>query len=147
MPAEPRHAGLAAEYAHVTAPLRRLADRYASEVCVALCAGDDVPDWVHAEIHDLPSTMQRTGQLAARYERMVLDLVEAGVLQSHVGESYDGVVVAVNEQEPTRGTVTVREPAVEAPLVSASPLPLGTEAQVRLTTADVSARKVEFTLE
>ena len=147
MPADPRHAGLAAEYAHVTAPLRRLADRYASEVCVALCAGDEVPDWVHAEIHDLPSTMQRTGQVAARYERMVLDLVEAGVLQSHVGESYDGVVVAVNEQEPTRGTVTVREPAVEAPLVSAVPLPLGTEAQVRLTTADVSARKVEFTLE
>jgi exoribonuclease R len=146
-PAEPRHAGLAAEYAHVTAPLRRLADRYASEVCVALCAGDEVPDWVHAEIHDLPSTMQRTGQLAARYERMVLDLVEAGVLQSHVGESYDGVVVAVNEQEPTRGTITVRDPAVEAPVVSASPLPLGTEAQVRLTTADVSARKVEFTLE
>ena len=45
---------------------------------------------------------------------------------------------AVNEQEPTRGTVTVREPAVEAPVVSASPLPLGTEAQVRLTTADVA---------
>ena len=78
MPAEPRHAGLAAEYAHVTAPLRRLADRYASEVCVALCAGDEVPDWVHAALPDLPATMQRTGQLAARYERMVLDLVEAG---------------------------------------------------------------------
>jgi len=146
-PAEPRHAGLAAEYAHVTAPLRRLADRYASEVCVALCAGDDVPDWVHAALHELPKTMQRTGQLAARYERMVLDLVEAGVLQSHVGESYEGVVVAVDEQEPTRGTVTVREPAVEAPLVSAGPLPLGTEAQVRLTTADVASRRVEFTLE
>ena len=43
MPAEPRHAGLAAEYAHVTAPLRRLADRYASEVCVALCAGTTWP--------------------------------------------------------------------------------------------------------
>ena len=50
-------------------------------------------------------------------------------------------------RSPTRGTVTVREPAVEAPVVSASPLPLGTEAQVRLTTADVTARKVEFTLE
>jgi exoribonuclease R len=147
MPAEPRHAGLAAEYAHVTAPLRRLSDRYASEVCLALCAGDDVPDWVRVALPGLPATMQRTGQLAARYERMVLDLVEAGVLTAHVGESFEGVVVAVNEQEPTRGTVTVRDPAVEAPLVSPSPLPLGTEAQVRLTTADVAARKVEFTLE
>lgn len=146
-PAEPRHAGLAAEYAHVTAPLRRLADRYASEVCVALCAGEDVPSWVHAALPDLPATMQRTGQLAARYERMVLDLVEAGVLHAHVGERFEGVVVSVNDQEPTRGTVTVRDPAVEAPLVSPSPLPLGTEAQVRLTTADVGQRKVEFTLE
>jgi hypothetical protein len=69
------------------------------------------------------------------------------VLQARVGESFEGVVVSVDDKEPTRGTVTVREPAIEAPLVSASPLPLGTEAQVRLTTADVQARKVEFTLE
>ena len=146
VPAEPRHAGLAAEYAHVTAPLRRLADRYASEVCIALCAGDEVPDWVHTALPDLPKTMQRTGQLAARYERMVLDLVEAGVLRDHVGESFEAVVVSVNDKEPTRGTVTLREPAVEAPVVSATPLPLGTEATVRLTTADVAERKVEFTL-
>jgi hypothetical protein len=53
----------------------------------------------------------------------------------------------VDEKEPTRGTVTVREPAVEAPVVSAAPLPLGPEAQVRLTTADVAARRVEFTRE
>ena len=131
----------------MTAPLRRLADRYASEVCVALCAGDDVPDWVHAALPDLPTTMQRTGQLAARYERMVLDLVEAGVLRDRVGERFEGVVVSVDEQEHTRGTITVRDPAVEAPLVSPSPLPFGTEAQVRLTTADVATRKVEFTLE
>jgi exoribonuclease R len=147
VPAEPRHAGLAAEYAHVTAPLRRLADRHTSEVCLALCAGEDVPDWVRAALPDLPATMQRTGQLANRYERMVLDLVEAGLLQHRVGESFQGVVVAVDDTEPTRGTVTVRDPAVEARLVSAAPLPLGTEAQVRLTMADVDARKVEFTLE
>jgi hypothetical protein len=91
--------------------------------------------------------MQRTGQLANRYEQMVLDLVEAGVLQSRLGESFAGVVVSVDDKEPTRGTVTVREPAIEAPLVSAAPLPLGVETQVRLTTADVAARRVEFTLE
>ena len=33
------HAAVAAPYAHVTAPLRRLADRYAIEVCLALLAG------------------------------------------------------------------------------------------------------------
>jgi VacB/RNase II family 3'-5' exoribonuclease len=145
-PADPRHHGLAAEYAHVTAPLRRLADRHASEVCVALCAGDDVPDWVRAALPDLPKTMQRTGQLAARYERMVLDLVEAGLLRDRVGEEFAGVVVSVEEKDQTKGTVTLREPAVEARVVSAEPLPLGTEAQVRLTTADLAERRVEFTL-
>ena len=91
--------------------------------------------------------MQESSQRANRYERMVLDLVEAGLLQHRVGESFAAVVVEVNGKDPTRGIVTIAEPAVEAPVVSASELPLGTEVRVRLTTADVSQRKVEFTLE
>ena len=39
LPEHTRHAALAIDYAHVTAPLRRLVDRFAGEVCVALCAG------------------------------------------------------------------------------------------------------------
>ena len=38
-PSVPIHAGVAAPYAHVTAPLRRLADRYANEIVLAHCAG------------------------------------------------------------------------------------------------------------
>jgi len=77
----------------------------------------------------------------------VLDLVEAGLLQHRVGESFDAVVVEVHEKDPTRGVVTVAEPAVEAPVVSATDIPLGTDVRVRLTTADLAHRKVEFTLE
>ena len=146
-PAQPLHSALNAEYAHVTAPLRRLGDRYASEVCIALCAGTEVPDWVHAALPDLARTMQESSQRANRYERMVLDLVEAGLLQHRVGESFAAVVVEVNEKDPTRGIVTVADPAVEAPVVSASDVPLGTDVRARLTTADVEHRKVEFTLE
>ncbi len=50
-PAEPQHSALASEYAHVTAPLRRLGDRYAGEICLALCAGDEVPGWVLERLH------------------------------------------------------------------------------------------------
>ena len=146
-PAQPLHSALNAEYAHVTAPLRRLADRYASEICVALCAGTEVPDWVRAALPHLAGEMQESAQRAHRYERMVLDLVEAGLLQHRVGESFAAVVVEVNEREPTRGIVTIADPAVEAPVVSASDIPLGTEVRVRLTTADLAQRKVEFTLE
>jgi exoribonuclease R len=145
-PAEPLHAALASEYAHVTAPLRRLGDRYAGEICLALSAGTEVPDWVRAALPGLPKTLQSSAQRAHTYERAVLDLVEAGVLQHRVGESFSGVVVEVEEKDPTHGVVMVEDPAVEARVVSASPLPLGTRVRVRLTVADVAARKVQFEL-
>ena len=40
LPDQPEHAALASPYAHVTAPLRRLVDRYGLEICAALCAGE-----------------------------------------------------------------------------------------------------------
>ena len=43
LPEQPQHSALASEYAHVTAPLRRLGDRYAGEICLALCAGTRCP--------------------------------------------------------------------------------------------------------
>jgi exoribonuclease R len=146
VPAEPMHAALVSEYAHVTAPLRRLCDRYAAEVCVAICAGVKVPDWVLAALPDLPKTMQRSGQRAKSYERAVLDLVEAGVLTDRVGEEFDAVVVSRDEKDPTRGVAMVKDPGVEAPVVGGAELPLGTDVIVRLATADLDARKVEFRL-
>jgi exoribonuclease R len=147
VPAEPQHAALASEYAHVTAPLRRLGDRYAGEICVALCAGSDVPGWVIEKLHELPKTLQASGQRAHRYERAVLDLVEAGVLASRVGDTFDAVVVEVDEDQPTRGELTVPDPAVEARVVGSSDLPLGQAVKARLAQADVRSRKVEFELE
>jgi exoribonuclease R len=146
VPEEPLHAALVSEYAHVTAPLRRLCDRYAAEVCVAVCAKTDVPDWVKEALPELPKTMQRSGQRAKSYERAVLDLVEAGVLASRVGEEFEAVVISVDEKDPVRGVVMVKEPGVEGPVVGDAPLPLGTDVTVRLASADLTARKVEFRL-
>lgn len=42
-PADPGHAALAAPYAHCTAPLRRLADRFVQEVCAALAGESTCP--------------------------------------------------------------------------------------------------------
>lgn len=145
VPAQPEHAALAAEYAHVTAPLRRLADRYAGEVCVALCAGEDVPGWVLDALPGLPKTMQGGDQVARQYERRILDLVEAEVLRSRLGETFTGVVVDVDDDE-RRGSVVLADPAVEGPVSSAQRLPLGGEVQVQLAEADVTARRVRFEL-
>jgi exoribonuclease R len=147
MPADPVHAALASEYAHVTAPLRRLGDRYAGEICVALCAGTEVPSWVRARLAEIPELMKDAGRRAGQYEAMVLNLVEAGVLHPHVGETFEGVVTDVDERDATRGTVTIWEPAIEARVTSSGPLPLGTETQVRLTQADVGSRSVAFRID
>lgn len=139
-----QHAAIAAHYAHVTAPLRRLVDRYGLEVCRAVCAGEPVPGWVRDALPALPRTMARTTQRAGRYERGALDAVEALVLERHVGEVFRGVVVDVDPlDDGVRGTVVIAEPAVEA-TVHAPQLPLGEEVGVRLEEVDVPARTVRF---
>lgn len=146
LPEQTTHSAIAAEYAHVTAPLRRLGDRYAGEVCLAVCAGTPVPDWVREALPGLPKELQDSARRAGSYERAVLDLLEAAVLADRIGEQFDGVVTSVREDEPSQGVVVLAEVGVEAPVSSDRPLPLGEDVEARLTTADVAARKVAFTL-
>jgi exoribonuclease R len=146
VPAQPEHSALASEYAHVTAPLRRLVDRYALEVCVSLCAETEVPSWVLEKLEELPRTMQESGRKASQYEGSILALVEAAVLHKHVGKTFAGVVVQLDDKDETKGDVVIQEPAVEASITGKEPLPLGTDVQVRLVEADVTSRTVLFEL-
>ena len=50
----PFHAAMAATYAHGTAPLRRLADRYVTEAALAIVNGKPVPNWVTTAFSDFP---------------------------------------------------------------------------------------------
>lgn len=141
-----QHGGLATHYAHATAPLRRLVDRYVLEACVALHHGEEVPGWVRDALPGLPATMRASGQAAGRWERGVLDLVEAAVLADRVGEDLRAVVVEVTG-DGSRGEVTVEDPAVEGRLVAAEGagrLPLGEEVLVRVEAVDVGARRVDL---
>ncbi len=146
LPEQAEHSALASEYAHVTAPLRRLVDRYAAEICVALSADRDVPGWVLERLDELPATMQASAQRARQYESAIVNLVEAEVLRDAVGETFPGVVVAVDADEPTRGDAMVRRPAIEAPVTGAEELPLGADVTLRLTEADPARRSVRFEL-
>ncbi|GII78076.1 ribonuclease R [Sphaerisporangium rufum] len=143
-PAEAGHAAVAAPYAHVTAPLRRLADRYATEVCLAVAAGVPVPEPVQQALAELPALMEGAGRRAAAAERACVDLVEAFVLRDRVGQDFDAVVVDVDEGRP-RGVVQVTDPAVIA-RCDGEDLPLGEKVRVRLTCADLTTREVRFTL-
>ena len=103
------HGAIAAPYAHVTAPLRRLVDRYGEEVCLAACAGKPVPEWVRAALPDLPTVMSATGRVGRSVANGALAALEALVLNGHVGQVFDGVITSVRKGQ---GEVVLAEPAV-----------------------------------
>ena len=146
VPEQPVHSALASEYAHVTAPLRRLVDRYALEICVSLCAEEPVPDWVLTKLDVMPRTMQESGRRASQYESLILALVEAAVLHPLVGKTFPGVVVAADHDDESKGDVVIQEPAIEASISSSEQLPLGTDVHVKLVEADPASRTVRFEL-
>lgn len=139
------HAAVAAPYAHCTAPLRRLVDRYAGELCVAAVAGAEPPRWALDALQALPERMAEGGRLANTAERECVDLVEAALLKDHVGETFEATVIDVKDNEPMVGTVHLEEPAVVGRVESRSArLPLGDRIRVRLTRADPGRAKVLF---
>jgi len=145
LPAITTHAAVAAPYAHCTAPLRRLVDRYASEICLAAVAGSAPPDWVLAALGALPKEMADATRRAGTVERECVDLVEAALLKDRVGELFEGCVVDVEEHQPTVGTIQLETPAIVARVDGGTtPLPLGERLRVRLIQADPGTSKVRF---
>jgi exoribonuclease R len=140
-PKEPMHTAVAAPYAHVTAPLRRLVDRYALEACLAIASGADVPAWVRAAFPRLPDEMRDGSERGSRLERSIVDAVEAAVLAPMVGSEFEALVVDV--WKGGRGEVAIRRPAVIGPCDRATEL--GSRVRVRLGDADVVTRTVRFT--
>lgn len=148
LPAQPMQSAVAAEYAHATAPLRRLVDRYVGEVCVALCANQPVPDWVRSTLPVLPDLMAEADRRAKHYERQVIDLIEAVLLAPRVGETFTGAIVEISGGHGNghEGVVMLRDPAIEARVKAPAPLPLGQDVAVRLVEADPVRRLVRFEL-
>jgi exoribonuclease R len=143
VPEQPLHSAVAMPYAHATAPLRRLADRYVSEVCLALCAGEPVPAWARGALPRLPDAMAGATRRANALDRAAIDLAEAVVLAPRVGQRFSAMVV---DRGDSGGTVQLADPAVRARCVGAD-LPLGERIAVRLVTADPARRQVVFARE
>ena len=132
------HSAIAARYAHVTAPLRRLVDRYGEEVCIAACAQAPVPEWVLQALPDLPGVMEQTGKRARAIGRGALTALEALVLRGHEGEVFDGVITS---ERDGRGELVLAEPAVVTEIRAGKKaldggLPVGEHVRVRLLSAD-----------
>ncbi|MEO5535128.1 MAG: RNB domain-containing ribonuclease [Pseudolysinimonas sp.] len=136
-PEQTIQSAIAAPYAHVTAPLRRLVDRFALEVCVALSANVPVPDEVRAALPEIPTAMARSTNLSGRLDRMTLDAVEAAVLAPHLGETFDAVAI-------TGSTLQLLDPAVQT--AAPSPQQPGTAVRVRIEATDIAKGTVQVSL-
>lgn len=157
------HTGIGGPYAHVTAPLRRLGDRFATEICLALRAGTEIPQWVLAHLDALPESLQSAGKKASSIDRACVDLAEAVVLAEHVGEQFAVYVLrdapapdpqpadgkdgngGKNGKQPkaARGEVFLAQPPVFGPCTG--PIVQGVKTPVRLATADPDKRRILFT--
>lgn len=140
VPEQTLQSAIAAPYAHVTAPLRRLVDRFGLAVCEALSTGSAVPTWAVDALEDLPEIMSASGQQARQVERGCLDAVEAAVLATRIGEVFPAVVV--DETSGGKPIIQIAEPAITE--TAEGEAELGSAIQVRLESADVETRAVTF---
>lgn len=142
IPEVTQQAAVAAPYAHVTAPLRRLVDRYGLVICEALSRDAEVPQWVRSALATLPDDMKKSDELARKAERAATDIIEAAFMSGHVGESFEAVVVDNNGKEGL--LVQLTEHAVIQPVPGTAEL--GSTVQVKVVCADIAAGKAEFAL-
>lgn len=139
-PEQPDHAAVAAPYAHVTAPLRRLVDRFGLVVCAAVSNGTEVPAWARAALPSLPEVMRESDRRARAAERACADATEAAVLHDRVGQGFSAVVI--DHAERGMEVQLVDEPVVA--LVEGDRAPLGGSLTVRLERADIRSGTVAF---
>ena len=145
-PTSPDQAAIAAPYAHVTAPLRRLVDRWGLVICEALCSGSPVPEWATSSLSELPAIMRASSSLVGRLNAAGIDRVEAALLRDLVGT---GLSATVLEVTASSARVQLDEPPVTAQLDLAAgtdpPVP-GERVEVFVSGADVASGSIELEL-
>lgn len=130
---------VAAPYAHVTAPLRRMGDRYANELVVSIAAKKAPPAWCLDALRAVPDEMKDADRREGELERRIVDFVEAVAMQHREGEIFAASVVEVGHRG---GTIQLADPAVLAQCDGS--LVLGTTIRARLIEADPERGRLRF---
>jgi exoribonuclease R len=140
LPEHPAHHAIAAPYAHVTAPLRRMADRLTNELVLRLSKRPNLPEWLLDRLEEVPEAMKHADSRDRELESRIVDYVEAMMLQARVGQTFEGLIV---ESGAHGGLVQLKDPAVLGACKGVS-LPLGHHMEVRLAKADPESSRIEF---
>ena len=136
----PWHVAMAATYAHATAPLRRLADRYVVRAALAIANGQDVPDAVTQAFAKLPPVMAHADALGGQIERAVVDLAEAVMLKGSEGQVFPAIVTDTDE----RGARMQLSDQPVVARVAAHAVQPGDAITVRLISTDPERRLIQF---
>ncbi len=136
------HAAVADAYAHVTAPLRRLVDRFGLVVCEAIARDAEVPDWVRLALPTLPALMAQADRRTRAVERASNDAVEAAILAGRAGETFTAVVVDVEQKGRSIVQLTDLPILAQAEGVAR----LGAEVTVRVDSADITAGRISLSV-
>lgn len=140
-PSATTQAAIGAPYAHATAPLRRLVDRWSLAICLAVSRGEEAPAWARDSLAELPGLMQESGQRASRLNSATVNAVEAALLTPLVGSTVTATVIELRGE---RATIQIADPAVTA----SAPVPAGSKpgdpVHLRVVRADIGRGEVEF---
>lgn len=137
---KPWHAAMAATYCHMTAPLRRLADRYVIRAALSLANGRPIEGEVEAAFHKLGPVMGNGAARSSQVERAVVDLAEAVILAGREGQHFAAVVTDI---DPAGTRIQLCDLPVVARTTARAVRP-GDRIEVRLDTADPARRLVGF---
>ncbi|HEX5727568.1 MAG TPA: RNB domain-containing ribonuclease [Longimicrobiaceae bacterium] len=145
-PAVTDHSALAMPYAHVTAPLRRLADRYVLDLLVELAGGAPPSAAARETLTRLPPVMNETETKEGKLERKAVDVAEAWMLRGREGERFRATVLGVRDGKVE---VQIEHPPVRVTVDKERGdrwLELGDRVEVRLTGVRLEDGWLDFDL-
>lgn len=151
IPDDPVQAAIAAPYAHTTAPLRRLVDRFVLLVCHAHAQGRELEPALLEALAVIPEAMRSTGSRAGALESRAIDLVETAALSAWTGEEFDATVIerreATTSEDGNGGApLRVEVQLIQPPVTTwvAMDARVGEVVRVRLTSVDPATGSAEF---
>lgn len=141
VPRDTIQSAIAAPYAHTTAPLRRLVDRWSLVICAALCAGDAIPEWARRGLTELPSIMAASARRASDLDAASVNRVEAALLSDDAGRRFEATVLSLRGDS---ARVQLGSPAVTAECHAPRHPSPGSRVSVLLLAADIASGSVRF---
>ncbi len=138
----PWHSAIADTYAHATAPMRRLADRYVLDLLVAHFSNDQKQiDELQQTLIRLPSIMEQAERTAAKVDRESLEAIESSLLKPLIGQLLTATIIDISHDGLQ---VQIEKPAViwrvglKQAVDSKPPYDFGDSVNVRVVAVDPS---------